>query len=217
MDPRVKPEEDITKRRNFMRHYLAIFLLFTLIMVTSIKATTPYIVNAGDTVEIRVMGHNELTLKQEVTPDHTLSVPSIGRISVEGKTLQAIDDTLNAAYGKFFDKPNVVVILTPKKPETPPATMIYVVLYDVGKQTWEVKKTESVAEARAYLGNQPFEIQRTTAEGSATNITGTLATAIFPGDVVTVRIGKEPDFWQDNWYKVLTATSIVLSLYGAWH
>ena len=90
-------------------------------------------------------------------------------------------------------------------------------LYDVGKQTKEVKKTESVAEARAYIGDQPFDLQRTTAEGSATNITGTLATAILPGDIVTVRIGKEPDFWEQNWYKVLTATSVVLSIYGALH
>ena len=200
-----------------MRHYLAILLLFTLTMLTPIKAATPYILNAGDTVEIRVMGHNELTLKQEVTPDHTLSAPLIGRISVEGKTLQAIDDTLNAAYGKFFDKPNVVVLLTPQKETASKPTMIYVVLYDVGKQTKEVKKTESVAEARAYIGDQPFDLQRTTAEGSATNIPGTLATAILPGDIVTVRVGKEPDFLEQNWYKLLTGASVILSIYNAAH
>ena len=200
-----------------MRNYLALFLLFTLTIFTSIKATTDYIVNAGDTLEIRVMGHNELTLKQEVTPDHTLSAPLIGRISVEGKTLQAIDDTLNAAYGKFFDKPNVVVLLTPQKETTPKPTMIYVVLYDMGKQSLEVKKTESVTEARAYIRNQPFELERISAEGSATITPGTLATVIIPGDIVTVRVGKEPDFLEQNWYKLLTGASVILSIYNAAH
>ena len=199
-----------------MRNYLALFLLFTLTLFTSIKASD-YILQPQDTVEIRVIGHDELTLKQDITPDSTLSVPLVGRISVAGKTLQSVDDTLKTEFSKYLKSPNVVVILTPKKPETPPASMIYVVLYDVGKQTWEVKKTESVAEARAYLGNQPFDIQRTTAEGSATNITGTLATAILPGDVVTVRIGKEPDFWEQNWYKVLTGASVILGIYNALH
>ena len=77
-----------------MRNYLTVFPLFTLTTFTSIKAAPNYIVQSQDILEIRVTGHDELTIKQEVTPDHTLSVPLIGRVSVEGKTLQAIDDTL---------------------------------------------------------------------------------------------------------------------------
>ena len=32
------------------------------------------------------------------------------------------------------------------------------------------------------------------------------------GDVIKVDVGNEPDWWQDNWYKILTAAGVVAGI-----
>ena len=39
----------------------------------------------GDTVDIKVVLHEELTSKQVITPDGTISIPLLGRVDVENK------------------------------------------------------------------------------------------------------------------------------------
>lgn len=191
-----------------MKKHLKIFIL-GVFLTLPLHAAQPYILKPKDTIEIKVINHNEFTIKQEITPDLTLSVPLIGRISVENKTLNDLDQTLKTELSKYIQNLQLVVLLTPQK-DTPPATSIFVTLFDQNKQTWEVKKTESVAEALAYTGNQPFTLQRGTQMLSPT-------TNLLSGDILTVKTGKEPDFWGDNWYKLLSAASVVLGIYNVLH
>jgi len=71
---------------------------------------------------------------------------------------------------------------------------IYVVWHDRAKNTWDVKTAKTVAEARAYAGRDfKGDIQ--------------------PGDTVTVEVGKTPDFFEENWYRVVSAVSVIT---GVW-
>lgn len=82
-----------------------------------------------------------------------------------------------------------MVYLTPRP--------IYVVQYDLKKDTWEVKTAKSVDEAAAYLGLSTSDIGLPTS------------------DVYKVSMGTKPDFWESNWYKVLTATAVAVGIYSS--
>ena len=60
------------------------------------------------------------------------------------------------------------------------------------------KKADSPVEALAYLG-------KSTSDSNLPNLN--------PGDVVTVNFGKAPDFWEDNWYEVLTAVGVAVGIW----
>lgn len=159
----------------------------------SIAGTPTYILASGDTLEIKVINKKELDTKQVIAPDGSISLPTIGRMKVVGLSLDDLQKKIKASYSQYIKNADVVVFLTPRP--------IYVVQQDQVKKTWEVKKAESPAEALAYM-DQPFN-----------STTPQLHDSPSYGDVVTVNIGKSPDFWEDNWYKVLSAIGIAA---GVW-
>jgi len=71
---------------------------------------------------------------------------------------------------------------------------IYVVWHDRAKNTWEVKTAKTVSEAQAYAGKD-------------------FKGDIHPGDTVTVEVGKTPDFFEENWYRIVSAVSVIT---GVW-
>ena len=84
----------------------------------------------------------------------------------------------------------------------------YISLHDLNKNTVEVKKTESAAEALAYASNLPFTVTHGVKDmGPTTNI--------LPGDTLTVQIGRRPDFIEDNWYKLLSGAALALGIFNS--
>lgn len=142
----------------------------------------------GDQLEIKVIGKSDLSTKQIVTPDGSISLPLVGRSNVKGLTLKELDIYLTKNLSKYLNKPQIVVYLTPRP--------IYVVQYDQKKNVWDVKEARSVSEANAYLG------------------TLTTSGTIEYGDKIIVKTSKEPDFWEENWYKIVTATAVLAGVYA---
>ena len=82
----------------------------------------------------------------------------------------------------------MLVYLTPRP--------IYVIQHDVKKNAWEVKAAKSVDEARAFAGLDPtFTIEH--------------------GKVYKVTMSKKPDWWESNWYKVITAPAVIVGIYSS--
>lgn len=79
-----------------------------------------------------------------------------------------------------------MVYLTPRP--------IYVIQHDLKKNTWDVKEAKSVEEARALAGR---------------NYTG----EIKHGNVISVEVSEKPDWWETNWYKVITGTAVLVGIY----
>jgi len=92
---------------------------------------------------------------------------------------------LTTEFAKYVDKPQLVVYLTPRS--------IYVVQHDLKKNTWDVKEAKSIPEAKAYAGEDYTK-------------------EIKYGDVITVDVGKQPDFFEDNWYKIISATAVIVGI-----
>lgn len=149
-----------------------------------------YVLAPNDQLEIKVINHKDLDTKQAVAPDGTISLPLVGRITAQGQTLSSFDKYLAAEFSKYIDKPQVVVYLTPRP--------TYVIQHDLKKNTWDVKEAKSVEEARALAGR---------------NYTGQISN----GDIVSVEVSEKPDWWETNWYKVLTGTAVAVGIYATLH
>ncbi len=160
-------------------------------LVVSFAATTPYILAQGDTLEIKVINKPELDTRQSIAPDGSISLPSIGRMNANGLSIDELQKKVREQYSLYIRNADVVIFLTPRP--------IYVVQHDPKKQTWEVKEAKSPQEAIAYMGQSGNQLEKYNLQA---------------GDVVTVSYGKAPDFWEDNWYKVLTAMGVVA---GVWN
>lgn len=183
-----------------MKKSICIFLIILHSLVISLSAVASakadhsslviaaeYILGANDQLEIRIIGQPDLDTKQTVAPDGTISLPALGRVRVEGLTLKQLDEYLTAEFTKYIEKPQVVAYLT--------ARPIYIIQHDLKKNTWEVKEAKSIEEARALAGK---------------DYTGDIRY----GDIITVEVSKKPDFWEANWYKVITATAVLAGIYS---
>ena len=185
--------------------YAALLHFFCFATLSPIFAEdTPYSLAPGDTLEIHVVGRDELTTKQVITPDGTLSIPVMGRLVVSGKTLFELDALLEGGFAKVVKSPHVVTYLTPKPSSVSDEKVpIYVVLCDLKKETWEVKVAKTSQEALAWTAGRAFKIN---GKAALSNI------VLNPGDTVQVDIGSKTDFWESNWYKVLTGAAVVTGI-----
>ena len=141
----------------------------------------------NDTLEIKIIGQKELDTKQTIAPDGSISLPLLGRVMAQGQTLEDFNQYLTTEFSAYIEKPQVVVFLIPRS--------IFVIMHDVKKNTWEVKEAKTIGEARALAGKD-FEGE------------------IKHGDVISVNVSKEPDFWEQNWYRIITATAVLAGIYS---
>lgn len=149
-----------------------------------------YVLAPSDQLEIRIISQKDLDTKQIVAPDGTISLPLLGRVAAQGQTLSAFNNKLTSDFSKYIRNPQVIVYLTPRP--------IYVIQHDVRKNTWDVKEAKSVDEARALAGKD-------------------YAGDIKNGDIVSVEVSQKPDWWEDNWYKVLTGAAVLVGGYATLH
>lgn len=179
------------------------FVWFATVLVP-VADENPYRLVAGDVLEIHVVGREELTTKQAITPDGTVSVPGMGRLVVCGKTLFELDSLLEGGLGKVVKSPHVVTYLVPKVETVSHEDLpIYVVIYDLKKETWDVKTAKTSQEALAWTAGKGFKIN---------GFSPTKNVTLKPGDIVQSETGSKPDFWESNWYKVLTGAAVVTGI-----
>lgn len=157
--------------------------------VSNLAFAAEYRLGPYDTIELGIVNHPELTMKQTISPDGQASLPLLGVVSAEGQTLNDFQKYLTDCYSAYIDNPQVTINLTPKP--------IYVVQYDLKKDTWEVKMAKSVDEANALIGAPTSNLELRTS------------------NVYKVSMGSKPDFWESNWYKVITATAVLVSINSA--
>ena len=169
---------------------LIILLLSSVFSIRYSAFAAEYVLAPNDQLEIRIVGQKDLDTKQTVAPDGTISLPLLGRVTAQGQALKGFNNYLSSEFAKYIKNPQVVIFLTPRP--------IYVIQHDVRKNTWDVKKAESIDEARALAG-------------------GNYTSQISNGDIVSVEVGQKPDWWEDNWYKVLTATAVAVGIYATVH
>jgi len=165
-------------------------LVFTVLLpvLSSTALAFEYTLAPNDTLEIKIIGQKDLDTKQAINPDGTISLPFLGRVTAAGKTLPEFETYIKTELAKYVEKAQIIVYLTPRS--------IYVVQHNLKTNLSEVKEAKTIAEAKAFAG-------------------GDYTKEIKYGDVITVDVGKQPDWWEDNWYKVITATAVIAGLVAA--
>ena len=139
---------------------MSVYLLAFTSVQPCLGATSAYKVKPGDFLEVQVLNQDSLTTKQPVSPDGTISLPLLGRLQVEEKTLPELDQTLQGLFAKYVERPQVSVYLTPAKPPVSPKQTqdpkqtdipIYLVLRDLTKGETQVKAVKTPEEAKAWM------------------------------------------------------------------
>jgi protein involved in polysaccharide export with SLBB domain len=160
-------------------------------------------------------------------------MPLLGRVDVTSHTLDSFQKHLRSEYRKYIKTPNIIVSLTPRP--------IYIVEKDTAGNVLKIKEAHSVTEAKALVGSQNITIkhgdiieipakqpiyivQHNLAKNTwdvktAYTIEEAKALAgkdykgeIKYGDTVTIKVGKDPDWFEDNWYKIITATGVITGI-----
>jgi len=234
-----------------------------------------YSIQPGDTVEVQIINRKDLTTRQLISPDGTLSLPLIGRYQVQGKSLEVIDSELTSKFEQFIKNPVIVVQIDQLKKASTNSDLFYISLVDSEKGTIEVKTAKNISEAMAWTAGKPFQAYRLNETGQKNLLksdsklapgdfividlirtkpepiylafydqsknlidlkkAATLSEAmgwasgksyqlvkskaasgnigvIEPGDTLIVTIGKPDNWWEDNWYKILTGAAVVVGL-----
>ena len=78
----------------------------------------PYRVNAGDRIEIRVYGHDELNVTTRVSPDGSVGMLFLGQVDVAGRTIMEARDAIEKGLEPYIKHPVVGVTVLEVDSET---------------------------------------------------------------------------------------------------
>ncbi len=77
-----------------------------------------YFIDVGDMVSIKVLGHDEMTVRDRVRPDGRLALLLIGEVIAAGKRPGALRAELEGRLKDFIVSPSVVVNIDESQPPT---------------------------------------------------------------------------------------------------
>lgn len=166
---------------------IRIFISVALIIFLTIQpATAAYLLRTSDALKISVVNQPQLATEQSITPDGQLSLPFLGLFRAEGLTLNQLEGKYKVALTPFIQKPQVVIQLKPAP--------IYVIQHNLKDSTFDVKQASSTTEALALTG-------------------AAYAAEIDHGQTLTIETGEHPDWWEKNWFRVISAAAVVTGVY----
>jgi polysaccharide export outer membrane protein len=104
-----------------MKRLLSLMFSFCLLMFTVIPVQAaedsplltgePYLIGAGDVLDISVWKDEAQTKTVVVLPDGTISFPLIGQLMAEGKTVSQLKEEIKQKVSQFVPDPVVTVIV----------------------------------------------------------------------------------------------------------
>jgi polysaccharide biosynthesis/export protein len=94
------------------------YVWFSQLPQETAAASNEYIIGVGDVVSIRVLGHEEMTLRQRVRTDGRIALLLIGDVEAKGKRPSALKGELEARLKDYIVSPSVVVNVDETQPFT---------------------------------------------------------------------------------------------------
>ncbi|MGD0523928.1 MAG: polysaccharide biosynthesis/export family protein [Polyangiaceae bacterium] len=80
---------------------------------------TDYVINVGDTLDVRVLGHEDVSvLKEKVRVDGRIAIPLIGEVEARGKRPSAFRAELEGRLKDFIVSPSITVNVVDVQPMT---------------------------------------------------------------------------------------------------
>jgi polysaccharide biosynthesis/export protein VpsN len=174
----------MNKIKDNMKYLLSCLLLTGASVSMADTNQKGYVLDIGDSIEVRVYGEEDLSFKHLIADDSSLSYPFVGSISLVGKTTSQIQQEI---YQGLLDGYLV-------KPEVSVSIESYRDFYITGQVknpgAYEYEPGLTVNKAIAIAGGfteraSEDDILLSHADGS-TNKSAKLSTAIKPGDSITI-------------------------------
>lgn len=93
-----------------MRKIIISFLFIACMMLLTLPCTAEeYNMNAGDHLQIQVMGHGDLTGTYIVRTDGKIDYPLIGTVEIEGKTIDGLTQELKERLAEYIVNPLITI------------------------------------------------------------------------------------------------------------
>ena len=74
-----------------------------------------YILDAGDKLNVLILGYPELNGTQEVLPDGTISLPFVGSVEASGYTLESLSRELESRLSEWLNYPQVTLSISEQR------------------------------------------------------------------------------------------------------
>jgi polysaccharide export outer membrane protein len=125
--------------------------------VPAADAVAPHelVIHEGDMLSVRVLGHDEMTVKERVRSDGRIAIPLIGEVEVQGKRPAMVRSEIEARLKAFIVSPSVMFNVDEVQPLT------VVLLGEVGRPgTYVLDPSAGLAQALAAGGGLTEFAQR---------------------------------------------------------
>jgi polysaccharide export outer membrane protein len=94
------------------------YVWFTDLPAASKAAPRDFLVHVGDTVSIRVLGHDDMTVKAKIRSDGRVAVPLIGEIEAAGKRPGSLRGEIEGRMKDYIVSPSVMFSVDDVQPTT---------------------------------------------------------------------------------------------------
>jgi polysaccharide export outer membrane protein len=95
------------------------YVWFTNLPGAMTSSPTDYLINVGDTLDVRVLGHDDVSVvKEKVRVDGRIAIPLIGEVEARGKRPSALRAELEGRLKDFIVSPSITVNVVDAQPMT---------------------------------------------------------------------------------------------------
>ncbi len=94
------------------------FVWFTQLPPDMTSGAGDYVINAGDLVSIRVLGHDEMSVHERVRFDGRIAIPLLGEVEARGMRPGSLRAELEARLKDFIVSPSVILSVDEVQPMT---------------------------------------------------------------------------------------------------
>ena len=85
------------------------YVWFGSLPAAAVEGRADYLINVGDTVDVRVLDHENVSVKEKVRPDGRIAIPLIGEVEARGKRPSALRAELEGRLKDFYVSPSVTI------------------------------------------------------------------------------------------------------------
>jgi polysaccharide biosynthesis/export protein len=123
------------------------FVWFSDLPASTRQAPTEYLVADGDTISIRVLGHEDMSVHEKVRGDGRIALPIIGEVDARGKRPSSLRSEIEGRLKDYIVSPSVMLNVDEKQP------ISVAVLGEVGKPgQYSLDPNANIADALAACG-----------------------------------------------------------------
>lgn len=94
------------------------FVWYSEVSPDQITAPKELVIHVGDTVSLRVLGHDEMAIKEKVRSDGRIAVPLIGEVDAQGKRPASLRSELEGRLKDYIVSPSVMLNVDEVQPMT---------------------------------------------------------------------------------------------------